>query len=66
MNIMYNNNFIYYSILNKVTQVLHHGIVDIYTNKVVWNTDKEVTFFCHLLEQDIQMIKEIMNMLILC
>ena len=45
MNIMYNNNFIYYSILNKVTQVLHHGIVDIYTNKVVWNTDKEVTFF---------------------
>ena len=45
MNIMYNNNFVYYKILNKDTQVLYHGILDIYTNKVVWNTDKEVTFF---------------------
>ena len=45
MNIMYNNNFVYFKILNKVTQILYHGILDIYTNKVVWNTDKEVTFF---------------------
>jgi len=45
MNIMYNNNFVYFTILNKVTNVLYHGILDIYTNKVVWNTDKEVTLF---------------------
>ena len=45
MNIMYNNNFVYYTILNKVTQVLYHGILDIITNKIVWNTDIEVKMF---------------------
>ena len=45
MNIMYNNNFVYYTILNKVTQVTYHGILDILTNKIVWNTDKEITLF---------------------
>ena len=45
MNIMFNNNFVYYKILNKVTQKLIHGILDIYTNKVVWSTDKEVSLF---------------------
>ena len=45
MNIMYNNNFIYYKLLNKETQKYYHGIVDILTNKIVWNTDKEVSLF---------------------
>ena len=45
MNIMYNNNFVYYKILNKVTKVVYHGILDIITNKIVWNTDKEVLLF---------------------
>ena len=45
MNIMYNNNFVYYKILNKVTNVVYHGIYDIITNKIVWNTDKEVSLF---------------------
>ena len=45
MNIMYNNNFVYYKILNKVTQTYYHGILDIITNKIVWNTDKEVDLF---------------------
>ena len=45
MNIMYNNNFVYYKILNKVTQKYYHGILDIITNKIVWNTDKEVDLF---------------------
>ena len=45
MNIMYNNNFVYYKILNKVTNVTYYGILDIYTNKIVWNTEKEVTLF---------------------
>ena len=42
---MYNNNFIYYKILNKVTQKYYHGIVDIITNKIVWNTYVEVSLF---------------------
>jgi hypothetical protein len=45
MKIMFNNNFVYYIIKNKVTNVLYHGILDIYTNKIVWNTEKEVTLF---------------------
>jgi hypothetical protein len=45
LNIMYNNNFVYYKILDKVTQITYHGIVDLYTNKIVWNTDKEVLLF---------------------
>ena len=45
MNVMYNNNFVYYTILNTVTKVLYHGILDIITNKIVWNTDVEVTMF---------------------
>ena len=42
---MFNNNFVYYIIKNKVTNVLYHGILDIYTNKIVWNTEKEVKLF---------------------
>ena len=45
MNIMYNNNFVYYKILNKLTQKYYHGILDIKTNKIVWNTDKEIDLF---------------------
>ena len=45
MNIMYNNNLVYYKILNKVANKTYHGILDIITNKIVWSTEKEVLLF---------------------
>jgi hypothetical protein len=45
MEIMYNNNLVYYKIRNKVTNKYYHGILDIRTNKIVWNTDKIVKVF---------------------
>ena len=45
MNIMYNNNFVYYKILNKVTQKYYHGIYDIKSDQIVWHTDKTVKLF---------------------
>ena len=49
-NIVFHNNLVSPfeftdTILNKVTQVTYHGILDILTNKIVWNTDKEITLF---------------------
>ena len=42
---MYNNNLVYYKILNKVANKTYHGILDIITNKIVWSTEKEVLLF---------------------
>ena len=45
MEIMYNNNFVYYKIRNTVTNKYYHGILDIKINRIVWNTDKTVKTF---------------------
>ena len=45
MENIFNYRYAYYTILNKVTNVTYHGVFDIITNKIMFNTDEEVELF---------------------
>ena len=45
MENIFNYKYVYYTIRNKVTNVIYHGVLDIKLNKVVFNTDEEVKLF---------------------
>ena len=45
MENIYNYRYVYYTILDKVTNITYHGLLDIILNKIVFNTDDEVDLF---------------------
>ena len=45
MNIMLYNRFVYYKIKEKNSEKLYHGILDIITNKVIFNTNEKINYF---------------------
>ena len=42
---IYNNNYAYYSIINRINNKKYHGIIDIKKNLVVFNTDEDIITF---------------------
>ena len=50
MDSMLYNQYVYYTILNKKTNVTYHGILDIKANKVIFNTDEELEVFIPYIE----------------
>ena len=45
MNIMLYNRFVYYKISDKNSEKIYHGVLDIITNKVIFNTDEKINYF---------------------
>ena len=45
MENIYNYKYVYYKILDKVTNIVYHGLLDITLNKIVFNTDEQVDLF---------------------
>ena len=45
MENIYNYRYVYYTIKDKVTNIIYHGLLDIILNKIVFNTDDEVDLF---------------------
>ena len=45
MDNIFNYRYVYYTIKNKVTNELYHGIYDIKLDKIMFNTDEEVDLF---------------------
>ena len=45
MDNIYNYRYVYYTILDKVTNIKYHGLLDIVLNKIVFNIDDEVDLF---------------------
>ena len=42
---IYNNNYAYYSIINRINNKKYHGIIDIKNNLIVFNTDEDIITF---------------------
>ena len=45
MENIFNYKYVYYTILNKITNVTYHGLYDIKLNRIMFHTDKEVDLF---------------------
>ena len=45
MENIFNYKYVYYTILNKITNVTYHGLYDIKLNRIMFNTDVEVDLF---------------------
>ena len=45
MNVIPDTKYFYYEIYNEEKNVTYHGIIDIVLNKIIFNTDKELTKF---------------------
>ena len=45
MNFLLSTNYAYYTIKNKITEVIYHGILDIKLNKIIFNTDENIDIF---------------------
>ena len=50
MDFMLYNQYVYYTLLNKKTNLIYHGILDIKTNKIIFNTDEELEVFIPYIE----------------
>lgn len=42
---IYENKYVYYKIKNNNKNIIYHGIIDVSLNKVIFNTDKEISEF---------------------
>jgi len=45
MNFLLNNKYVYYKIENKQTNEVYHGILDVVTNKIMFNTNETINEF---------------------
>ena len=45
MNFLLNNKYVYYKITNKQTNEIYHGILDVVTNKIMFNTNETINEF---------------------
>ena len=45
MNFLLYTNYVYYSIYNKITQKTYHGVFNVLTNKIIFNTDEDIDVF---------------------
>ena len=45
LNFIRNTKYLYYKIINNDENITYHGIIDIESNKVIFNTDKEIIEF---------------------
>ena len=45
MEFLLYTNYVYYSIINKISGKSYHGIFDVKTNKIVFNTDEDIDTF---------------------
>lgn len=45
INFIRNTKYLYYKIINNDENITYHGIIDIESNKVIFNTDKEIIDF---------------------